>query len=584
LQQIHRYLPVFYKVTALKGFHPISLLFAHYVHILFLFLICLCCIATSYDVCFFGNLASLLVTSQISNFSLFINKTQPNCSLDLPPASSGLPDDSGNGGVVMMERPTMARAKLESVRLVASFALELFGLDAVPVMQAICSSLFFQHSLSPLGQLAALRDSSELTDAAAGGLTDMGAGKPVSPLKAVVGWFSALLQEVVVGSIRAIWNPRSRSLVISEQAFTPGGLHTQSYINPHELQALATLLGVPGVRVVVARLMQGIYDGVDKFKAFIQNYGKYIVSGGVPEPVEKSWQSQRARARDLALGHLVLVGLHIEVCGALRAGLRATLQAQAPSVTGVLGAATASFDAFLTHDSIRLRDRMQQQHAGVAGAPPSLRPLFLAAADLGIAGGGSAGTSSGSGSGGEIDHSLAELLGGRDGGLFGTTDTDRFLADLLPRALADLFKAPAWRQTMYHPQQEGFSGNEHCFITAAATLLSGAVDFSPIKTGTEIESSRGTARAMCEDFIQLSARALFSMRLVRSDPDNRRKPLRAMIILLDRFVALCPLVTKSVLEKWAPMSIIKQCREDISLGIHRDVDTMTADWKTVLAS
>ena len=143
--------------------------------------------------------------------------------------------------------------------------------------------------------------------------------------------------------------------------------------------------------------------------------------------------------------------------------------------------------------------------------------------------------------------------------------------ELLPAAFAALLTAPQWSDVSYFPALEAFGGNEHCLIIALASMIECFVSSSqenPDETFRNIQT-------LSSKFLEIASHVIVMLRIFESDDQNKSKPLRPMVFLLELFVSISPTLNRGDLERYFPYALLHDSQVDIAMGKQCFTDHIT---------
>ena len=112
-----------------------------------------------------------------------------------------------------------------------------------------------------------------------------------------------------------------------------------------------------------------------------------------------------------------------------------------------------------------------------------------------------------------------------------------------------------WKTCRYISSADVMSGGEQVIMTCVSSLCGALLGF---EAGKEASI----------EFLKASSNILFIMKAEESGKYSAY-PIRAMFVLLERFVEVSPFVDRSVLEKYMPYTILHAAYVDMSLNKQR---------------
>ncbi len=143
--------------------------------------------------------------------------------------------------------------------------------------------------------------------------------------------------------------------------------------------------------------------------------------------------------------------------------------------------------------------------------------------------------------------------------------------ELLPAAFAVLLTAQQWSDVTYFPALEAFGGNEHCLIIALAGMIECFVSSSE-ENPDEIFRN---IKTVSSKFLEIASHVIVMLRIFEGDDQNKSKPLRPMVFLLELFVSISPTLSRGDLERYFPYALLHDSQVDIALGKHCYSDHIT---------
>jgi len=152
-----------------------------------------------------------------------------------------------------------------------------------------------------------------------------------------------------------------------------------------------------------------------------------------------------------------------------------------------------------------------------------------------------------------------------------TDADDAELWRLLPFALAATFTDPVWKakDVEYLVKVDAHTNNAHLMVVAARSL---SFCFESMSVGAGVTSG-GEDSAVdksLQNFLRCSVHILLGMKLHDNGQAFKDYPLRAMVVLLEKFIdETSGLLDRSTLENILPHSLVHCATTDISLGRDR---------------
>ena len=295
------------------------------------------------------------------------------------------------------------------------------------------------------------------------------------------------------------------------------------YATPPELQCLIRLIGMHGARCLDAALLNFVSAQASKVMAVLgaNEAALNVFRTKFTENPTGPLDDILASVKDSQ--SLVEIGIVVGNALSLRKMLhRATGVAQTdsvPLIQSTLSLATES----ISHDE-----------AGGARTPA----LMSLARSCGIEVGG-------------LDPSLRSSLEN-----LGTGEKQKSIWRLLPYAYAAAFaNSESWKACNYISGADVMSGGEHVTMECISSLC---VNLLGLEGGKEASV----------DFLRTSCSILFMMKGQESGRYSSF-PIRAMFVLMEKFIDVSPVVDRHVLEKYMPYTILHAAYVDMSLSKQR---------------
>ncbi|GMH69038.1 hypothetical protein TL16_g05065 [Triparma laevis f. inornata] len=297
----------------------------------------------------------------------------------------------------------------------------------------------------------------------------------------------------------------------------PVGLET--YATPSELQSLVLMVGTQGARILESALLALISTHVNKIKGILSmNEGSL---NQLSSDVTNEAALNSVKNCSELIKSSIIVGNSLSLRKMLHSATGATQKNTVPLINSALNLAAAS----ISHDEVG------------GGMTPSVISL---AKSSGVDVGG-------------LDPSLRESLA------YLVSDSDRNLWALLPYAYAASFvMGENWKTSKYISAADVMSGGEQVVMNCISSLCGALLGFEAGKTASE-------------EFLRASSSILFVMKAEEAGKYSQF-PIRAMFVLLERFVEVSPFVNRSVLEKYMPYTILHAAYVDMSLNKQRVAD------------
>uniref|UniRef100_A0A7S1XR57 CYRIA/CYRIB Rac1 binding domain-containing protein n=1 Tax=Phaeomonas parva TaxID=124430 RepID=A0A7S1XR57_9STRA len=138
---------------------------------------------------------------------------------------------------------------------------------------------------------------------------------------------------------------------------------------------------------------------------------------------------------------------------------------------------------------------------------------------------------------------------------------------LLPYAWASCLLCPQWSQTRFIAGLDIFTGNEHVI---AVTIRKLVICMQPPRDVNTVNPT--VLQEAFRSYMKVASFVLLRMKMFDTS-DFAAYPLRAMTLLLEKFVGECPFLERSMLEAYMPYAILHNAYMDISLRKQRASDT-----------
>lgn len=436
-------------------------------------------------------------------------------------------NDTTEGAGPTMQRPSVLLNRVMHFCAAMQRATQHIGIDLSRVMRTVLYTETFSKELSGVGRPVPPNSNSGLGD---------------SFLKHLVNWYVMMCDSLPpVGGIPpgVVYSPFTRGFVRVLGVAPRGALPAELFADERELDALALLLGPAGVRVMEGAILERVVLRVGGVKTFLHmQLGKLVEFRDALRVRDPSaWTkagNKLGGATDALMGDLIGVGILLTFRRALKAALRRVSHDRVPFLSTMVASVQSACEE---NTSSR----------------PALVPVDCLANDVGL-------------DVGAADQSLKAALA-----QFKTTAEDVAEWDVLPHAVAAAFyDSSIWRRTTYLESVDAFASNEH-LLGPAVQSLTFVFQSVVIERPSGMEPQATIAQSL-QSFVVSTATVLLRMKARQRENGFKDLPLRAMLVLLEKFVESCPYMSNSTLQRVVPYEMMHAAYVDMGLGRFRGAE------------
>jgi hypothetical protein len=389
-------------------------------------------------------------------------------------------------------------------------------------------------------------------------------------------WFEKVVELLANAHAGYVWVP-SKNIFLSPNTAPH---HIETLLNDEDLRQLCAFIGPQGVRTIDARLLRYVSNELRPVIGFLSS-NRSALQEMADQPHQNSGRAFTLERLSDFEQRLVNIGVALVLRDMIHKALGESMRSVCPSLHPALEAFTESVCAW--------------------GNRKLSTPLYTMCADAGAVP--------------EVDLALAAAIEPVT-----TAEAADDYLHLFPAAAAATFASEHWDNANYVASLEAFDRNEHCMMVAVSKLIvcffgddsledkeksgvNGGSKESPDRLsktvkrrsildprrGGNAEIPRGVSAkvsdevrkrcgAKAEAFLSISAELLLAQRKRESSRGSGAadKPLRAMSMLLELFVDVCPLVSRHHLETCMPYSLMHATLVDLYLGRQRQGEDLQA--------
>jgi len=280
-----------------------------------------------------------------------------------------------------------------------------------------------------------------------------------------------------------------------------------------ELEAVATLIGPYGVRVIDNEIIKAIVTYVTQIKDTLQANRQTL------EELKKSYSKdapcndtlKKFKAVDNFVSSSIIIGNCIQFRTLLREALQEVVRKKIPFIFETVNTAREQYprNTFSVQDYV---------------------PVDCYAQDCGI-------------DVGTVDHGLKAALA-----KLNTTDGDKSLWALLPLMYAAAFTSPIIKESQYRLAVEGHINNAHSLVLTIDKLI---VIMLSVNNATDEDQIAKSLRQYVE------VAAVILLRMKGDAAKNIPRELASMFLFLDKFIQTTKLLTMDILESSFPYALLR---------------------------
>lgn len=416
-----------------------------------------------------------------------------------------------------IHRPSVILTRLRDLMYAYQTIEEHLNVNMSDIFRDVILSEFSDDAIAGAGgglegdeKAEAKRQETAAPEVAAPTAKDM----PVMIVQTIASWYTAWFASDI-GSRHTCYSPTVQAFIAP-----PGSadVDAEQYTNPVELQALCTLIGPYGVRVLDKTLLTVISTQVGEIKKIIQaNASQFsqLESSFTERPIWISVRDNATKLDEMVTASSIL-GSIIRFRMLLRKALAVVIQQHVPSIYEVVKN---------THTKIHNFKR----------GDPDFAALDHLANDVGIYSL-------------ESDHALRTTLQRHK-----TQTSDSTIWNLVPEAFGMAMTSKRWREAKYNVVVAGHNNNVHC---VAETIRALVCSFSRLLLPSEQNvDADARIQAQYERFLLCASYSTLHMRALLKDGDAS---LPHVMVFLEQFITGSEgRLTLSTLERCYPYTMLR---------------------------
>jgi len=311
----------------------------------------------------------------------------------------------------------------------------------------------------------------------------------------------------------------------------PGqAFRAENYCDLQELQALASIIGPYGVRLLDSYILRFLVSNISAVKESISAMASPLdeINSNFTKDARVLESMKRIKPTDLDafVSRCIIIGNTLHFRGLLKEALGQAIAEAAPHAQSVIT------DAFI---QAPWRNVSLQQH---------LLGINALAGDVGL-------------NVGSADQYLKLALKKVVG------EADQKLVRLLPVAFAISVYSTQWKEAQYIPNLESFHNSAHVLARCYYDLIE-AMNIVSMPSGQDYFI---ILQQQMRHFLDLFTTLM--LRMIRFD----KKPpldLPAVVLQADKFIGLCAFLTRDVLEQCIPYALLRSMAHDVYRAEHKN--------------